>query len=60
MNQPFDDTVRLIDEATATVRRGYHISISGYVDKSGSGDGPDEIRRCTWDRIMPLDRLLTD
>ena len=46
------------NELVEYVRRGYYISLSGYILKSG--DGPDEINQSLKDGIIPLDKLMIE
>lgn len=46
------------NELKEYISRGYYISVSGYILKSG--DGPDEINQCLKDGIIPLDKLMIE
>ena len=46
------------NELKEYISRGYFISVSGYILKSG--DGPDEINQCLKDGIIPLDKLMIE
>ena len=46
------------EECEKYVERGYHISVSGYVLKNG--DGPEEVKSCLRDGIIPLDKLMIE
>ena len=46
------------DECREYVRRGYHLSVSGYICKDG--EGPEEVRRCLREGILPVDRLMVE
>ena len=46
------------DECIEYMKRGYYISVSGYILKDG--DGSDEVRRCLREGIIPLERLMIE
>lgn len=46
------------EECLRYVERGYFLSISGYILKSG--DGPEEVRRCLRDGVIPMDKLMIE
>lgn len=46
------------DECVEYMRRGYYISVSGYILKDGNGS--DEVRKCLTEGIIPLDRLMIE
>ena len=46
------------EELEEYIRRGYYISLSGYILKSG--DGPSEINDCLKEGLIPLDKLMIE
>ena len=46
------------DECREYISRGYFISVSGYILKSG--EGPEEVCSCLRDGIIPLERLMIE
>jgi len=46
------------EECQLYISRGYYISVSGYILKSG--EGPDEVRACLREGIIPLDKLMIE
>lgn len=46
------------DECVEYMRRGYYMSVSGYILKDGNGS--DEVRKCLTEGIIPLDRLMIE
>jgi len=46
------------DECVEYMRRGYYISLSGYIVKEG--DDNDQVRKCLREGIIPLDRLMIE
>jgi len=45
-------------ECQEYMRRGYYISVSGYILKQG--DNSDEVRKCLREGIIPLERLMIE
>ena len=46
------------EECQKYVERGYFISVSGYILKKG--EGPDEVKACLREGIIPLDKLMIE
>jgi len=46
------------DECKKYIERGYHISVSGYILKSG--EGPEEVQACLREGIIPIDKLMIE
>ena len=46
------------DECIEYIARGYYISLSGYILKTG--EEIDQIRKCLQDAVIPLDRLMIE
>eukprot|EP00557_Chaetoceros_sp_GSL56_P012753 CAMPEP_0176486414 /NCGR_PEP_ID=MMETSP0200_2-20121128/5555_1 /TAXON_ID=947934 /ORGANISM="Chaetoceros sp., Strain GSL56" /LENGTH=395 /DNA_ID=CAMNT_0017883113 /DNA_START=418 /DNA_END=1605 /DNA_ORIENTATION=- len=45
-------------ECMEYVKRGYYLSVSGYICKSG--DGPRQVQECLIDGIIPMDKLMIE
>ena len=46
------------DECVEYMKRGYYISLSGYIMKEG--DANDQVRKCLREGIIPIDRLMIE
>ena len=46
------------EECEEYISRGYYVSVSGFILKSG--DGPEEVCSCLRDGIIPLDKLMLE
>lgn len=46
------------EECKKYIERGYYVSVSGYILKNG--DGPDEVKACLRDGIIPVDKLMIE
>jgi len=46
------------EECKSYIKRGYHISVSGFILKNG--DGPEEVKACLREGIIPLDKLMVE
>ena len=46
------------NELKEYIKRGYYISLSGYILKAG--DGPNEINQCLKDGMIPMDKLMIE
>lgn len=46
------------EECKKYIERGYFVSVSGYILKNG--DGPDEVKACLRDDVIPLDKLMIE
>lgn len=46
------------DECAEYMKRGYYISVSGYINKAG--EGADEVKRCLREGIIPMDKLMIE
>jgi TatD DNase family protein len=46
------------EECSNYIKRGYYISVSGYILKNG--EGPEEVKKCLRDGIIPIERLMIE
>jgi TatD DNase family protein len=46
------------NECEKYIERGYHISVSGYIQKNG--DGPEEAKACLRDGVIPMNKLMIE
>jgi TatD DNase family protein len=47
-----------VQECLNYIKRGYYISVSGYILKNG--EGPEEVKKCLRDGIIPIERLMIE
>ena len=47
-----------VDDCFNYIQRGYYISVSGYILKNG--EGPEEVKKCLRDGIIPIEKLMIE